>query len=80
MLGMNPIAEQLMGFELDTSKAMQIEAVMPLANEETGIRVTPVHDALTKATNIEVSESLLLKMRGAEPMSLAVSAFPCAML
>jgi len=73
---MNPIAEQLLGFELDTSKALQIEAVMPLANEETGIRVTPVHDALTKATNIEVSQSLLLKVRGAEPMSVAVSAFP----
>ncbi|MDA8902275.1 EAL domain-containing protein [Porticoccaceae bacterium] len=73
---MNPMAEQLLGFELDTSKTMQIEAVMPLANEETGVRVTPVHDALTQATNIQETESLLLKIRGAEPMPVAVSAFP----
>ena len=45
---MNPMAEQLLGFELDTSKALQIEAVMPLANEETGVKVTPVQDALTQ--------------------------------
>ena len=45
---MNPIAEQLLGFELDTSKAVQIQAVMPLANEETGISVTPIQDALNK--------------------------------
>ena len=73
---MNPMAEQLLGFELDTSKALQIEAVMPLANEETGVSVTPVQDALTQATNIQEAESLLLKVRGAEPMAVAVSAFP----
>jgi hypothetical protein len=49
---------------------------MPLANEETGIAVTPVQDALSQASNIEVSESLLLKVRGAEPLAVAVSAFP----
>jgi len=63
----NPIAEQLLRFELDRSKAVQIQTVMPLANEETGIAVTPVQDALSQASNIEVSESLLLKVRGAEP-------------
>ena len=73
---MNPMAEQLLGFELDTSKALQIEAVMPLANEETGVKVTPVQDALTQATSIQETESLLLKVRGAEPMPVAVSAFP----
>lgn len=73
---MNPMAEQLLGFELDRSKPTQIEAVMPLANEETGVRVTPVQDALTQATSIQETESLLLKVRGAEPMPVAVSAFP----
>jgi diguanylate cyclase (GGDEF)-like protein len=73
---MNPMAEQLLGFELDTSKPVQIEAVMPLANEETGVRVTPVKDALTQAISIQETESLLLKVRGAEPMPVAVSAFP----
>ena len=73
---MNPIAEQLLGFELDTSKAVQIQAVMPLANEETGISVTPIQDALNKATNVEVTQSLLLKVRGSEPTAVAVSAFP----
>ena len=73
---MNPMAEQLLGFELDASKALQIEAVMPLANEKTGVKVTPVHDALTQAVNIQETESLLLKVRGAEPMAVAVSAFP----
>ena len=73
---MNPMAEQLLGFELDTSKALQIEAVMPLANEETGVKVTPVQDALTQATSVQETESLLLKVRGAEPMPVAVSAFP----
>ena len=72
----NPIAEQLLRFELDRSKAVQIQTVMPLANEETGIAVTPVQDALSQASNIEVSESLLLKVRGAEPLAVAVSAFP----
>lgn len=73
---MNPIAEQLLGFELDISKAVQIQAVMPLANENTGISVTPIQDALNKATNVEVTQSLLLKVRGVEPMSVAISAFP----
>ena len=73
---MNPIAEQLLGFELDTSKAAQIQAIMPLANEDTGISVTPIHDALNKATNVEVTQSLLLKVRGSEPTPVAVSAFP----
>ena len=72
----NPIAEQLLSFELDRSKAVQIHTVMPLANEETGITVTPVEDALSRASNVEVSESLLLKVRGAEPLAVAVSAFP----
>lgn len=72
----NPIAEQLLRFELDRSNAVQILTVMPLANEETGIAVTPVQDALSQASNIEVSESLLLKVRGAEPLAVAVSAFP----
>jgi len=76
VLEMNPIAEQLLSFELDRSKAVQIQQVMPLANEDTGVRVSPVQEALTKASNIEVSESLLLKVRGAEPMSVAVSALP----
>ncbi len=76
VLEMNPIAEQLLGFELDRSKAAQIQQVMPLSNEETGVRVSPVHEALTKDRNIEVSQSLLLKVRGAEPMSVAVSVFP----
>ena len=73
---MNPMAEQLLGFELDRSKSVQIEAVMPLANEETGVRVTPVKDVLTQAISIQEAESLLLKVRGAEPMPVAVSAFP----
>ncbi|MDA8782611.1 EAL domain-containing protein [Porticoccaceae bacterium] len=73
---MNPIAEQLLGVELNHSKAVQIQTVMPLANEETGIRVTPVEDALNQVSNIEISESLLLKVRGAEPMTVAISAFP----
>jgi len=33
---MNPMAEQLLGFELDTSKTMQIEAVMPLLMRRLG--------------------------------------------
>ena len=73
---MNPMAEQLLGFELDRSKSVQIESVMPLANEETGVRVTPVKDVLTQAISIQEAESLLLKVRGAEPMPVAVSAFP----
>jgi PAS domain-containing protein len=73
---MNPIAEQLLGFELDISKAAQIQAFMPLANEDTGISVTPIQEALNKATNVEVTQSLLLKVRGVEPMSVAISAFP----
>ena len=56
--------------------ASELHQVMPLANEDTGVRVSPVQEALTKASNIEVSESLLLKVRGAEPMSVAVSALP----
>jgi diguanylate cyclase (GGDEF)-like protein len=73
---MNPIAEQLLGIEFNHSRAVQIQTVMPLANEETGIRVTPVEDALNQVSNIEISESLLLKVRGAEPMTVAISAFP----
>ena len=53
---MNPIAEQLLGFELDISKAVQIQAVMPLANEDTGISVTPIQDALNKARAVEVTQ------------------------
>jgi hypothetical protein len=48
----NPIAEQLLRFELDRSKAVQILTLMPLANEQTGIAVTPVQDALSQASNI----------------------------
>ena len=76
LVEMNPIAEQLLGFELDKSKPTQIHVAMPLANEETGVTVTPVHDALNKALNVESNQSLLLKVRGATPMSVAVSAFP----
>jgi len=76
LVEMNPIAEQLLGFELDKSKPTQIHVAMPLANEDTGITVTPVHDALHKALNVESNQSLLLKVRGATPMSVAVSAFP----
>ena len=73
---MNPIAEQLLGFEFDKSSPTQIHVAMPLANEESGVTVTPVHDALNKAINIESNQSLLLKVRGATPMSVSVSAFP----
>ena len=76
LVEMNPIAEQLLGFELDKSKPTQIHVAMPLVNEDTGVTVTPVHDALHKAVNVESNQSLLLKVRGATPMSVAVSAFP----
>jgi len=76
LLEINPIAEQLLGFTLDKSKPQQIHIAMPLANEETGVAVTPVHDALNKAMNIESDQSLLLKVRGATPLSVSVSAFP----
>ena len=76
LIEMNPIAEQLLGFELDKSKPTQIHVAMPLANEDTGVSVTPVHDALNKALNVESNQSLLLKVRGATPMSVSVSAFP----
>ena len=76
VLEMNPIAEQLLGFKLDKSKPMQMHAAMPLANEETGIAETPVQDALNKALNVESNQSLLLKVRGAAPVSVSVSAFP----
>ena len=76
VLEMNPIAEQLLGFKLDKSKPIQIHAAMPLANEDTGIAETPVHDALNKALNVESNQSLLLKVRGAAPVSVSVSAFP----
>ena len=76
LLEMNPIAEQLLGFELDKSSPIQIHMAMPLANEETGVAVTPVHDALNKALNVESDQSLLLKVRGAMTMSVSVSAFP----
>jgi diguanylate cyclase (GGDEF)-like protein/PAS domain S-box-containing protein len=72
----NPIAEQLLNIELDKSKPTQIHVAMPLANEDTGVTVTPVHDALNKALNVESNQSLLLKVRGATPMSVSVSAFP----
>jgi PAS domain S-box-containing protein len=73
---MNPIAEQLLGFKLDKSKPVQIHAAMPLANEDTGIAETPVQDALNKALNVESNQSLLLKVRGAAPVSVSVCAFP----
>jgi diguanylate cyclase (GGDEF)-like protein/PAS domain S-box-containing protein len=76
LIEMNPIAEQLLGFELDKSKPTQIHVAMPLANEDTGVSVTPVHDALNKALNVESNQSLLLKVRDATPMSVSVSAFP----
>lgn len=76
ILEMNPIAEQLLGFKLDKSKPVQIHAAMPLANEDTGIAETPVQDALNKALNVESNQSLLLKVRGAAPVSVSVSAFP----
>lgn len=76
VLEINPIAEQLLGFALDKSKPIQIHVAMPLANEETGVAATPVHDALNKAMNIESNQSLLLKVRGATPLSVSVSAFP----
>ena len=76
VLEMNPIAEQLLGFKLDKSKPVQIHAAMPLANEDTGIAETPVQDALNKALNVESNQSLLLKVRGAAPVSVSVSAFP----
>jgi diguanylate cyclase (GGDEF)-like protein/PAS domain S-box-containing protein len=76
VLEMNPIAEQLLGFKLDKSKPIQIHAAMPLANEDTGIAETPVQDALNKALNVESNQSLLLKVRGAAPVSVSVSAFP----
>lgn len=73
---MNPIAEQLLGFEFDKSSPTQIHVAMPLANEESGVTVTPVHDALNKAINIESNQSLLLKVRDSTPTSVSVSAFP----
>ncbi|MBT5105580.1 MAG: EAL domain-containing protein [Porticoccaceae bacterium] len=76
VLEMNPIAEQLLGLKLDKSKPVQIHTVMPLANEDTGIAETPVQDALNKALNVESNQSLLLKVRGAAPVSVSVSAFP----
>jgi len=76
VLEMNPIAEQLLGFKLDKSKPVQIHAAMPLANEDSGIAETPVQDALNKALNVESNQSLLLKVRGAAPVSVSVSAFP----
>ena len=47
-------------------KAQQIQTVMPTVNEENGIAVTPVQDALSQASNIESSDYLLLKVRGGE--------------
>jgi diguanylate cyclase (GGDEF)-like protein/PAS domain S-box-containing protein len=76
VLEMNPIAEQLLGFKLDKSRPMQMHVAMPLANEETGIAETPIQDALNKAINVESNQSLLLKVRGAAPVSVSVSAFP----
>jgi diguanylate cyclase (GGDEF)-like protein/PAS domain S-box-containing protein len=76
VLEMNPIAEQLLGFTLDKSKPMQMHVAMPLANEETGIAETPIQDALNKAINVEPNQSLLLKVRGAAPVSVSVSVFP----
>ena len=76
VLEMNPIAEQLLGFTLDKSKPMQMHVAMPLANEETGIAETPIQDALNKAINVESNQSLLLKVRGAAPVSVSASAFP----
>ena len=76
LVEMNPIAEQLLGFALDKSRPTQIQVAMPLANEDTGVPVTPVHDALNKALNVESNQSLLLKVRGTTPMSVSVSAFP----
>ena len=73
---MNSIAEQLLGVEMDDSKPIQIHKAMPLASEETGVAVTPVHDALNKALNVESNQSLLLKLRGEPPLSISVSAFP----
>ena len=36
---MNPIAEQLLGFEFDKSSPTQIHVAMPLANEESGVQL-----------------------------------------
>ena len=47
-------------------KAEQIQTVMPAVNEENGIAVTPLQDALSQASNIESSEYLLLKVRCGE--------------
>lgn len=73
---MNPVAEQLLNFKMDGARAARFQVVMPLVSEETGSYVNPVEESILSGANAESHEHLVLKVRGADPMSISLSAYP----